>query len=421
VSGKRPAQEAGTLDYTVERLRGAGFFEGAAIVLSLIFLFCTIYLAQFACLFLLLILLGSRVYSEYLIRNIRFRRREQEIRAFRHEWVRVELLVENQGRLPALMLALSDFPGRLPVFRDNKLLRTLPGRSRSVMMWQAYCSERGIYSLGPAAIRGSDPLGLFPFRLVTRSGLTLYVYPAPGAVFLRNPGGIPLGTLISPNPLYEDVTRCRSLRDYQAGDEPRRINWKATARSGALTVNEYESTVSYPLMIFLNADPCAYSLGKRELYFERAIEAAAALCLMVSRERQEMGIIIYTGPGKALPVISPSAFTLIPILERLAGLERSGPEEGEKDRGRAPPASTDSGALSGGAAVMLDRGKYMSYGTRLVYAGPELTNEEYVVLSGLKRYHLSLEYLVIDERTVPALAPGNSRRYQMKEAGYEII
>jgi uncharacterized protein (DUF58 family) len=391
--------------------------------LSLIFLFCTIYLVQFACLFLLLLFLGSKVYSEYLIRNIRFRRREAEMRAFRHEWVRVELLVENTGRLPALMLALTDSPGRLPVFRDNKLLRTLPGRSRTVMLWQAYCSDRGIYTLGPAAIRGSDPLGLFPFRLAAGSGMTLYVYPSPGAVFLRNPGGIPLGTLISPNPLYEDVTRCRSLRDYQAGDEPRRINWKATARSGSLTVNEYESTVSYPLMIFLNADPYAYGLRKRELYFERAIEAAAALCLMVSRERQEMGIIIYTGPGKELPVISPSAFTLIPILERLAGLERSSREDGpeQKTGEGGPPASTGPGALGGGAAVMLDRGKYMPYGTRLVYAGPELTNEEYVALSGLKRYHLSLEYLVIDERTLPALAPGNSRRYQMKEGGYEII
>jgi hypothetical protein len=404
----------------VERFRGTGFLGAGAALLMLVFLFSSLYILQFAALFLLFIFLGSKAYSEYLIRNISLRRRDTELRVFRHEWVRVELLAENRGRLPALMLAVGDFPGGLPVFRNNKVLRSLPARSHLALVWQGYCSSRGIFSLGPARVRGSDPLGLFPFRFTSPETARLFVYPAPGLVSLRNPGGIPLGTLISPNPLYEDMTRCRSLRDYHAGDEPRRINWKASARSGGLVVNEYESTVSYPLMVFLNADPCAYPLKKRELYLERAIEAAAALCLMVSRERQDLGIILYTpgspaGRAAGELLISPSAFTLIPILERLAGLERA--------RGGGTIENKEGGAESAGgaAAVMLDRGKRLPYGTRLVYTGPELREEDYMALDSLKRCHLSLEYLIIDERTLPALAAGNSRRYQMKEEGYEII
>jgi hypothetical protein len=70
---------------------------------------------------------------------------------------------------------------------------------------------------------------------------------------------------------------------------------------------------------------------------------------------------------------------------------------------------------------MLDRGKELPYGARLVYAGPDLSGEEYRALHSLRRYRLTLEYLVIDERSLPPLVPGNSRRYGVKEAGYEIL
>ena len=142
---------------------------------------------------------------------------------------------------------------------------------------------------------------------------------------------------------------------------------------------------------------------------ERAIEAAAALCLMASRERQEMGIIFYTSYQEdGISVITPSAFTLVPILERLAALDWPLAEDIDDD-------------VHGSATVMLDQGKRLPYGTRFVYAGPNLTDEEYITLNSLKKHHISLEYLIIDERSVPSIVPGNSPRYQMKENGYEII
>jgi uncharacterized protein (DUF58 family) len=71
-------------------------------------------------------------------------------------------------------------------------------------------------------------------------------------------------------------------------------------------VNEYEAAISYPLVIFLNLDPYEYGLRQRELYFERTIEAAASLCLMASRERQELGIMLYN-PHEGFTFIKPGA------------------------------------------------------------------------------------------------------------------
>ncbi|MDR0376092.1 MAG: DUF58 domain-containing protein [Treponema sp.] len=388
-----------------------------ACFLFIVFLFTSFYVVQFITLFLALIIIASKIYSECLIRSLRIKRRDKELRAFRHTWTQVEILVENHGRLPAYMLALNDSPGGLAVFRGIRGLCTLRANSRLVIAWHGYCAERGVYSLGPVIARGCDPLGLFPFRLSRPETTTLFVYPAPAFAGIKSPGGIPLGALLTPNTLYEDLTRCRSLRPYHSGDEPRRVNWKASARvgaarggmeSGGLMVNEYEATISFPVFIFLNAARLDYNPRKRDLYMERAIEVAAALCLMASRQRQALGIAIYS--PQATSIIAPSTFTLVPILERLAAVKHDSPD-------LSSPESISPSA----AATLLERGKRLPHGTRLLYVGPDLGDEAYRGLDALKRYHLSLEYLVIDERAMPPLVPGNSRRYQIKESGYEIV
>jgi len=392
-------------------------------VLFPVYLFAPLALVQFLCLFFLFILIGSRLYSEYLIRNLRVSRLDTELRVFRFEWVHVELRLENRGLLPAFMLVLADTPGSLSVLKFRRTICTLGRRSWTMMSWQGYCADRGVFTIGPAVARGSDPLGLFPFQLAAAETSMLYVYPVLCSINLKHPAGIPLGNMISPNPLYEDVTRCRSLRPYNPGDEPRRINWKVSVRMGhvlsgrtdsrsaSFMVNEYEASASYPLMIFLNADLSEYPAKKNVEYIERAIEAAAALCLKAARERQELGIVFYTSSGEGgVSVIAPSAFTLVPILERLAVFKVTA------------NAGLRTGESAGGSALaMLEQGKYLSYGTRFLYAGPDLGDEAYISLNMLKKYHLSLEYLIIDNKSVPSIVPGNSPRYRMKESGREII
>jgi hypothetical protein len=341
----------------------------------------------------------------------------------------VELWVENTGRLPAFLLALADTSGGVAVFRNIKCLCTLGGKSRRIFRWEAYGSTRGVFTLGPAALRGSDPLGLFPFSVSGDETSRLFVYPAPAYAALAPPGGIPLGNLLSSDPFNEDLTRPRSLRDYTPGDESKRINWKASAKNSGLgtgeklLVNEYELSLSYPLVLFLNVDTGEYAVKNRELYIERVIEAAAAVCLMAARDRQVLGLILHTaGSGREDDsLISPAAFTLIPVLERLAALEpfKAGELQDDPREPGSRYAQDGEPALRSSTRRLLEKGKTLSFGTRLIYAGPALPDEDYNALESLKRQRLSLEYLVIDEKFLGA--SHGTGRHQIKERGYGLL
>ena len=408
-----------TFSWKTAEIHGKKLFNWGIAILVSFYIFTPIAIVQFFCIFFLLILIGSRFYSEYLIRNLRVTRMDCELRVFRHEWVKVEMKVENHGILPAFMLVTTDSPGALQVLKMKKSLCTLGRRSLMFFSWEGLCSDRGIFLLGPAVIRGADPLGLFPFHLTASETTKLFVYPVLRSISIKRSGGIPLGHMPSVNPLYEDITRHRSLRPYNAGDEPRRINWKVSAHvstqgfSNSLLVNEYEATAEYPVMIFLNLNRDEYPVRKHRAYLERTIEAAGALCLKASRERQEMGLIFYTSNNEGgISVIPPSTFTIVPILERLAAIDW-----------RISTKNTDDekASASATAGVMLDQGKRLPYGTKYIYTGADLGNSAYITLNSLKKFHIFPEYIIIDEHTMPSLVPGNSPCYQMKESGHEII
>jgi uncharacterized protein (DUF58 family) len=423
-----------TSKWKTKEIHRRELFNWAVVFLVPFFIFTPVAIVQFFCLFFLLILIVSRFYSEYLIRHLHVTRMDSELRVFRHEWVKVEIKIENRGMLPAFMLITTDSPEALQVFRMRKNLCTLERRAWKLLNWEGLCADRGVFSIGPAVIRGSDPLGLFPFHLTAKETSKLFVYPVIRSIAIKRSGGIPLGRMVSANPLYEDITRYRSLRPYNYGDEPRRINWKVSAHvstqtfSSNLLVNEYEATASYPLMIFLNLNRNEYPVRKHRAYLERTIEAAAALCLKASRERQEIGLIFYTSNHEGgISVVAPSTAAFVPILERLAAVDwKISANSGESSSGDSaeienPGQKIRASAICACAKVMLDQGKRLSYGTKYIYAGPDLGNEAYITLNSLKKYHIYTEYLIIDERAVPSLVPGNSPCYQMKESGYEII
>ncbi len=86
-----------------------------------------------------------------------------------------------------------------------------------------------------------------------------------------------------------------SLREYVPGDDTRRIDWKATARSRRMIVRNYEEERSKDLMILVDAGrmmaPVAGGLSK----LDHAINAAVMVASVAVERKDRVGLLVFAG------------------------------------------------------------------------------------------------------------------------------
>lgn len=94
----------------------------------------------------------------------------------------------------------------------------------------------------------------------------LYVYPRP---FYSNALKLSLqnlnGEILVKRHLLEDPFEYRGIREYQAFDDIRSVNWKATAKTGELKVNQKNYTAMETIRIFLNVEDSGVRKKPREV------------------------------------------------------------------------------------------------------------------------------------------------------------
>ena len=200
------------------------------------------------------------------------------------------LKVRNRTPLPIHFLTVADRIGSFAACRPAQFVTGLGPWEERAFTYELEGRERGEFHLGPVDLVGTDPFGFFPWRTQAASHQQVIVYPDIFALDLHHKRGLPSGSLTVLNKLYEDVTRYRSLREYQPGDEPKRINWKASARMGALFSMEYVPSIYFPVLVLLNLTANDYPLAQRAHLVERAIEAAASLVFHFVGIGQEVGM-----------------------------------------------------------------------------------------------------------------------------------
>jgi len=124
-----------------------------------------------------------------------------------------------------------------------------------------------------------------------------------------------------------------SLRDYQAQDDLRHIDWKATARVRRLTVREFTSEDERRITIELDTRrPAADGLVDFEDRFERGVVQTASLLKHFIDERAEVRLVIGNECGpfgsglehlyqclRRLALVTPQAYQPIPLDNQLTG------------------------------------------------------------------------------------------------------
>lgn len=174
--------------------------------------------------------------------------------------------IENRKIMPLLTLTVKFKLNRNIAYANTENTRRTDYQYRndciSVMSYQRVTrsfkvvgTKRGYYPLREIDITAAD----FLFRKIymerAENHAALYVYPMRSRlVRLDEVFHLMYGAYLTNRLVQEDPFAFKGIRDYAPTDPMGKINWKATARTGSLKVNQFFNTTSQQLTIFLNMD-----------------------------------------------------------------------------------------------------------------------------------------------------------------------
>ncbi len=138
--------------------------------------------------------------------------------------------------------------------------------------------KRGVIDIGPFRIVRQDPLRFFIREITISLREKIFVCPKIVGLKLGAAGQIAdLEGVSSAQPVDSDFA-FHAIREYQSGDQPRHLDWRATARTGKLQVRQFTQTQSAKTLLVLDTTDASYA-DKND--FELAVSAAASICAAV--------------------------------------------------------------------------------------------------------------------------------------------
>ncbi len=182
------------------------------------------------------------------------------------------------------------------------------------------CWRRGNYELGPLYARWGDPFGLTEREQKLADSFEVLVHPQVQLVSDR-----PLTRLWEDPPIRPPISKpwphgmeFYGMREYQPGDDVRKIVWRAYARTQKLLVRESEQGITDKMTLVLDQNSRTHSPGAVSDSFEVGIRAAASLA--VRHLNEGYSVTVEGNDGRlAGPVRGPQHG--IAILDQLARAE----------------------------------------------------------------------------------------------------
>jgi uncharacterized protein (DUF58 family) len=248
--------------------------------------------------------------------------------AFPDEPVEVSLVVRNDSLAPVPWLLVSEsVPVALNPSATVRQVVALGARAERRVAYTVRGARRGLYRLGPLTLRTGDVLGLFERPLAGSAVDNLVIYPRVLPLpELGLPAGLPFGGQAAPGSLFTDPARPIGVRPYGPGDGVRQVDWKSTARAGALQVRRHEPAIARETTVALAFSRAEYPGRFTYDSLERAVVAAASIAADLTARGQPVGLCTSghdpLAEAPAAPIAPGSGRAhLIAILSLLGRLE----------------------------------------------------------------------------------------------------
>ncbi len=185
--------------------------------------------------------------------------------------------------------------------------------ARGVVHMLAASGETTIPFSFVARERGSWPLGPVALRIVGTPGLiqhTLRYDPADSVLVTPSLAGVRNLRLLAIQHRLRDAgirsirkrgegSSFASLREYAVGDDPRHVDWKATARRQKIMTREYTIEQGQTVMIAVDAGRMMTQLASGVPRFEYALSAATLLASVAVQAGDHVGLLLFDNELRA--------------------------------------------------------------------------------------------------------------------------
>ncbi|WP_134684460.1 DUF58 domain-containing protein [Brevibacillus migulae] len=212
--------------------------------------------------------------------------------------VEIGIEVHNASGQTILIRILDDLP---LVFAPMEPLVSRVQGKRAALQYQTVGQERGKYVFAFLYVRFSGWLGLWEKQIKISQEQAIKVLPDLSAVrgYLAS---MQESLVLDGQRIYKrqnSGTEFHAIREYVTDDDPRKVNWSATARAGKLMTNLYRPERGKIVTILLD---CGRMMGVEldsRVKLDRSLEAALTLAAVALRQGDQVAVLAYSSEIKA--------------------------------------------------------------------------------------------------------------------------
>lgn len=235
----------------------------------------------------------------------------------------IQLSIENYYTFPILIKIIDEIPVQFQV-RNFNIERKLDATSKTDLQYELRPTERGEYHFGKLNIYVTSPFGIISRRYSFDDQTMIPTYPS--FIQLRKYDLI----AISRNLHQYGIKKIRKIghtmefeqiKEYVLGDDLRTINWKATAKSNQLMVNQFQDEKSQPVYSVIDKGRLMKMPFDGLSLLDYAINASLVISNVAIKKHDKAGIFTFSKKVENMVVAEKRASQMNLILEGLYNIK----------------------------------------------------------------------------------------------------
>ncbi|WEN16910.1 DUF58 domain-containing protein [Rhodanobacter sp. AS-Z3] len=209
----------------------------------------------------------------------------------------VNLRLQGNGRRTQSLRLHDMHPGGWVVHGMPRDVRLPPGTDL-LLDYSVIPDARGQFSFNGCHVQLHSPWRTWTTRRVIGGVSTVRIYPNFAALAELAGLSVELASRSVGARLQRrrgEGTEFQELRDYRVGDSLRKIDWKATARSGRLISREYRDERNQQVVLMLDCGRRMLAQDDQLVHFDHVLNASLALASIALRQGDAVGMLACTG------------------------------------------------------------------------------------------------------------------------------